>query len=60
MTVYNRDVTVTVYNSQGKEAAKAVESVASYLSRQTDKADAPVIYDVVAKYCASAYAYLHK
>ena len=57
---YNRDVTVTVYNAQGNAVANAVESVASYLARQSDKDNSPVIYDAVAKYCAAAYAYLHK
>ena len=57
---YNQDVTITVYDASGREVASAVESVASYLSRQIDKGNAPVIYDAVAKYCASAYSYLHK
>ena len=56
---YNQDVTITVYDGD-KEVANAVESVASYLSRQLAKDNPLAIYDAVAKYCAAAYAYLHK
>ena len=54
---YAQDVTVTVYNANGEEVANAVDSVASYIARMS-AGDA--IYDAVAKYTASAYAYLHK
>ena len=54
---YAQDVTVTVYNAAGEEVANAVDSVASYIARMT-KGNA--IYDAVAKYTASAYAYLHQ
>ena len=57
---FKQDLTITVYDANGKAVASAVESVASYLARQIDKGNAPVIYDAVAKYCAAAYAYLHK
>ena len=57
---FDRDVTVKVYDAAGNEVANAVESVASYLARQLEKPNALAIYDAVAKYCASAYAYLHK
>ena len=57
---YDRDVTITVYDAGGTEVANAVESVASYLSRQLEKPNPLAIYDAVAKYCAAAYGYLHK
>ena len=53
---YAQDVTITVYNANGEVVANAVDSVASYIARMS-AGDA--IYDAVAKYCASAYAYLH-
>ena len=57
---YNCDVTIKVYNSKGKQVANAVDSVASYLARQINKENNSAIYDAVAKYCASAYSYLHR
>jgi hypothetical protein len=56
---YEQDVTITVYNAEGKAVASVVDSVASYIARMSGE-DAPVIYDAVAKYTASAYAYLHQ
>ena len=56
---YNQDVTIKVYNGD-EEVANATESVASYLARQLAKDNPLAIYDAVAKYCAAAYAYLHK
>ena len=53
---YAQDVTITVYNANGEVVANAVDSVASYIARMS-AGDA--IYEAVAKYCASAYAYLH-
>ena len=53
---YAQDVTITVYNENGEAVANAVDSVASYIARMTN---GNAIYDAVAKYTASAYAYLH-
>ena len=54
---YAQDVTITVYNANGEEVANTIDSVASYLARMTG---GKAIYDAVAKYTASAYAYLHR
>ena len=57
---FKQDLTITVYDANGNAVASAVESVASYIARQMEKPNPSVIYDAVAKYCAAAYAYLHK
>ena len=54
---YAQDVTITVYNANGEAVATAVDSVANYIGRMSNF---DAIYDAVAKYCAAAYAYLHK
>ena len=55
---YAQDVTITVYNANGEEVASVVDSIASYIARMFELAD-DEIYGAVAKYTASAYAYLH-
>ena len=57
---YAQDVTIVVYDAAGNKVAEAVDSVASYIARMSDKSATPAIYDAVAKYDAAAYAYLHK
>ena len=57
---YAQDVTITVYDANGNAVASVVDSVASYIARQMAKPNPAIIYDAVAKYCASAHAYLHK
>ena len=55
---YAQDVTIVVYDAAGNKVAEAVDSVASYLARKSGASAA--IFDAVAKYTASAYAYLHQ
>jgi hypothetical protein len=49
-------VTVTVYDAAGRAVASASDSVNSYAARQQGK---DALYEMVAKFTASAYTYLH-
>ena len=49
-------VTVTVYDAEGNVVGSASDSVNSYAARQMGK---DALYEMVAKFTASAYAYFH-
>ena len=49
-------VTVTVYDADGNAVASASDSVNSYAARQMDEG---ALYEMVAKFTNSAYAYFH-
>ena len=49
-------VTVTVYDAEGNVVASASDTVNSYLARQMGGAE---IFEMVAKFTTSAYAYFH-
>ena len=52
----NHMVTVTVYNAQGNMVATASDTVNSYAARQMGK---DPLYEMVAKFTTSSYAYFH-
>lgn len=52
----DRMVTVTVYDAQGNVVATAGDTVNSYAARQMGK---DALYEMVAKFTASTYAYFH-
>jgi hypothetical protein len=49
-------VTVAVYDGEGNAVASASDSIDSYAARQMGK---DALYEMVAKFTASTYAYFH-